>query len=77
LGLEGEAIPLTARILALVDVYDALTCRRIYKAPFPREKANSIIIEGSGIHFDPHIVACFLNIEADFHNIAEQYADDL
>lgn len=77
LGLEGEDIPLTARILALVDVYDALTCRRIYKPPFPREQAKSIIIEGSGIHFDPHIVECFITIEADFHQIAQQYADDL
>ena len=75
LGLQGESIPLTARILALVDVYDALTCRRIYKPPFPREQANAIIVEGSGIHFDPDIVACFLSMEADFHHIAEQYAD--
>lgn len=76
-GLQGESIPLTARILALVDVYDALTCRRIYKPPFPREQAKNIIIEGSGIHFDPDIVNSFLSIEGDFHQIAEQYADVL
>jgi len=76
-GLQGEAIPLTARILALVDVYDALTCRRIYKPPFPREQAKGIIVEGSGIHFDPDIVNCFLSIEGDFHDIAEEYADVL
>ncbi len=74
-GLQGESIPLVARILALVDVYDALTCRRIYKPPFPREQAKSIIAEGSGIHFDPDIVMAFLNNEAEFHRIAEHYAD--
>lgn len=74
-GLKGEAIPLAARILALVDVYDALTCRRVYKAPFPREKAKAIILEGSGEHFDPNIVKAFLSIEDDFFQIAEQYAD--
>lgn len=75
LGLQGESIPLPARILALVDVYDALTCRRIYKAPFSREKARDLIVTGSGSHFDPDIVATFLQIEPDFHQIAEQFAD--
>ena len=75
LGLQGEAIPLVARILALVDVYDALTTRRIYKPPFSREKAKSIIIEGSGSHFDPVIVTAFLSNEEQFYNIAGQYAD--
>jgi response regulator RpfG family c-di-GMP phosphodiesterase len=75
LGLVGEQIPLVARILALVDVYDALTCRRIYKPPFPREKANSIILEGKGKHFDPDIVDAFMHLEQEFHDIAEQYAD--
>jgi len=75
LGLKGRAIPLAARILALVDVYDALTCRRIYKAPFPREQAKAMITQGSGTHFDPDIVAAFLNLESEFYRIAEQYAD--
>jgi response regulator RpfG family c-di-GMP phosphodiesterase len=74
-GLQGESIPLAARILALVDVYDALTCRRVYKPPFPHEQAKAIIIEGHGSHFDPDIVAAFLNNEAAFHSIAEQFAD--
>lgn len=74
-GLKGEAIPLAARILALVDVYDALTCRRVYKAPFPRDNVKTIILEGSGGHFDPSIVDAFLSIESDFYQIAEQYAD--
>jgi len=75
LGLSGEAIPLSARILALVDVYDALTCRRIYKPPFSREQANAIITEGRGTHFDPDLVDAFLCVENDFHQIAEQFAD--
>ncbi len=75
LGLVGENIPLAARILALVDVYDALTCRRIYKPPFPREKAKAIIVEGNGSHFDPDMVTAFLSIEEEFYRIAEQYAD--
>ncbi len=74
-GLQGESIPLVARILALVDVYDALTCRRVYKPPFSREQAKAIIAEGNGNHFDPDIVDAFLNNEAEFHRIAEQYAD--
>ncbi|MFI3185206.1 MAG: response regulator [Methylococcaceae bacterium] len=74
-GLQGEAIPLVARILALVDVYDALTSRRVYKPPFPREQAKAIIIEGSGTHFDPDMVTAFLNNEGEFHQIAEQFAD--
>ncbi|MDD2761887.1 MAG: HD domain-containing protein, partial [Methylomonas sp.] len=74
-GLKGQSIPLPARILALVDVYDALTCRRVYKAPFSREQARDMIVAGSGSHFDPDIVAAFIDIEADFHQIAEQYAD--
>lgn len=74
-GLKGEEIALSARILALVDVYDALTCRRIYKEPFPREKANAIIIEGRGTHFDPVLVDAFMRIEERFHQIADEFAD--
>jgi putative two-component system response regulator len=75
LGLQGESIPLVARILALVDVYDALTTRRVYKPPFSREQAKNIIIKGSGSHFDPVIVNAFLSNEGEFYKIAEQYAD--
>jgi response regulator RpfG family c-di-GMP phosphodiesterase len=75
LGLQGEAIPLAARVLALVDVYDALTCRRIYKEPFSREQANELIFNGKASHFDPYIVEAFIEHEAEFYQIAEQYAD--
>ncbi|WP_427500705.1 HD domain-containing phosphohydrolase [Methylomonas sp. MED-D] len=75
LGLRGEDIPLAARILALVDVYDALTSRRVYKAPMPRGEAMNLIVEGNGSHFDPDIVAAFQELEPQFHRIAETYAD--
>ena len=57
------------------DVYDALTTRRVYKPPFSREQAKAIITEGSGLHFDPNIVAAFLSKEAEFYQIAERLAD--
>jgi response regulator RpfG family c-di-GMP phosphodiesterase len=74
-GLKGEAIPLSARILALVDVYDALTCRRVYKQPFSREQAKNLIVEGAGSHFDPDLVNAFLSLEVEFYDIAENFAD--
>ena len=58
-GVSGEDIPLSARIMAVADVFDALTSRRSYKAPFSYERAMSIIEEGSGTHFDAKVVAAF------------------
>lgn len=74
-GLAGEDIPLAARLMALADVFDALTCRRHYKEPFPMEKAVAIISEGRGQHFDPDVVDAFLDLLGDFVDIAERYAD--
>ncbi|MBN2724295.1 MAG: response regulator [Deltaproteobacteria bacterium] len=64
-GLHGEEIPLSARIMAVVDVYDALRAKRPYKDPFSHEKTMEIIKEGSGTHFDPAIVNIMLAIEKD------------
>ncbi|WP_343869447.1 two-component system response regulator [Caenispirillum bisanense] len=75
-GLAGEAIPLSARLMAVADVYDALISRRVYKPAFPHEKAVAIITEGRGSHFDPDIVDAFLRIADDFRAIAARYADD-
>jgi putative two-component system response regulator len=61
--LAGGAIPLAARIMALVDVYDALRSKRSYKEAFSREKSRQIIAEGAGTHFDPVITGAFLAIE--------------
>lgn len=68
-GLSGQNIPLSGRIIALVDVYDALTTKRIYKPAFPHLKAREIIIEGRGKHFDPVIVDAFLSVEVEFDTI--------
>jgi len=65
-GLSGESIPLEGRVLALVDVYDALVSHRPYKKPFTHEKAIEIINSESGKHFDPQIVKGFASVSDDF-----------
>ncbi len=74
-GLAGDAIPISARLMAVADVYDALISRRVYKEGMPHEKAVAIIQEGRGTHFDPDMVDAFLEVEAQFRAIAAQYAD--
>jgi putative two-component system response regulator len=74
-GLKGEDIPLCGRIVALADVYDALTTKRVYKEAFPHEKARSIILEGAGKHFDPAIVDAFVANETKFLSIRARLAD--
>ena len=69
-GLIGEDIPLSGRIMALADVYDALISRRVYKKPFTHSKAVTLISEGRGSQFDPHIVDCFMEIHEEFRQIA-------
>lgn len=71
-GLAGEDIPLSARITALADVYDALTSRRVYKDKFSNDKAKQIIVDGCGSHFDPRIVDAFLAQEEAFVEISER-----
>ena len=61
-GVCGEAIPLVARVFAVADVFDALTCRRPYKEPFPFEKSLGIVTEERGSHFDPAVVDAFATI---------------
>jgi HD-GYP domain-containing protein (c-di-GMP phosphodiesterase class II) len=75
-GLKGEQIPLSARIMAVADVFDALVSRRSYKAGMPFEKAMDIIKEGSGSHFDPQIVKAFVDSEAEVRKIAEDRNSD-
>lgn len=75
-GLSGEAIPISARLMAVADVYDALISRRLYKSAFSHEAAVEIIRNGSGNHFDPLIVDCFLEDVDEFKRIAEEFADD-
>ncbi len=73
--LKGTEIPLAARIVALGDVYDALTSRRPYKEAFSHERSKSIILEGRGTHFDPDIVAAFLAREESFIAIRNSFHD--
>lgn len=75
-GLEGDEIPLPARIVAVADVYDALTTERPYKKPFSHDKATAIIVEGSGAQFEPAIVDAFLRREEDFKRLAVQLSDE-
>ena len=75
-GLKGDAIPISARLMALADVYDALISRRVYKAPMSHEQAFKIILEGKGTHFDPDIVDAFLSIAEDFRAIERRFSDE-
>jgi len=74
-GLAGDDIPIAARLMAVADVYDALTTRRVYKPPMDPVKARQIIVDGRATHFDPDVVDAFLEIEETFRNIAAQFAD--
>jgi PAS domain S-box-containing protein len=71
-GLRGEDIPLSARIVALADVYDALTTKRFYKPAFTHEKSKEIIIKLKASHFDPRVVDVFLHLEDEFNQIREE-----
>ena len=70
--MAGEAIPLEARIVALADVYDALTSKRVYKDAMPHAKAAAMIREGAGTQFDPAVVEAFSRIEAAFDEARER-----
>lgn len=75
-GWAGEDIPLSGRLMALADVYDALISKRVYKPAFSHETAMDIIQEGRGSHFDPVVVDAFLAIAKEFRHIAQAYADE-
>jgi HD-GYP domain-containing protein (c-di-GMP phosphodiesterase class II) len=72
--LKGKEIPLSARIVALADVYDALLSRRCYKEPIPHAQARAMIIEESGRHFDPDLVQAFLRIEKELLRVSRQFS---
>ena len=75
-GDAGEAIPLSGRLMALADVFDALISKRCYKPAFSIEDATAIIVKGRGSHFDPDVVDAFLaNIDA-FRDVAGRFVDD-
>ncbi len=74
-GLVGEAIPVSARLMALADVFDALLSRRVYKPPMTLEEATDILVNGRGAHFDPAVVDAFLACRSRFADIARRFAD--
>lgn len=75
--LSGVNIPLSARLMAVADVYDALISKRCYKPAFSHEKAVDIITEGKSNHFEPLLVDCFLAIAEEFREIAQKFADEV
>ena len=72
-GLSGSDIPVSARLMAVADVYDALISKRCYKEAFSHEKALSIMAEGKDKHFDPVMLQVFLDNEHLFYEVAEKY----
>ena len=75
-GLQMDQIPISARLMAVADVYDALISRRVYKPPFPHHEAVEIIRKGRGRHFDPDVVDAFMEISEDFVAVAQRYLDN-
>ena len=75
-GLNGEDIPLSARIIALADVYDALTTKRFYKEAYTHEKSRQIIIDLKGTHFDPEVVDVFLALADEFDRIRRENLEE-
>ncbi len=74
-GLAGEAIPLSARLMAVADVYDALISERVYKPALQHDEVLKIMSEGRGTHFDPEVLDAFMQVQAEFGRIAEQFSD--
>lgn len=74
-GLKGSEIPLSGRLMALADVYDALISKRVYKPAFSHDRAVGVILEGKGTHFDPDIVDAFVELQSEFQDIAYRFSD--
>jgi putative two-component system response regulator len=72
-GLAGETIPVSARLMALADVFDALISKRVYKPPMPFEKAREVIAADRGRQFDPDVTDAFLTSFDEFVHIAHKY----
>ncbi|GAA5030065.1 two-component system response regulator [Massilia kyonggiensis] len=73
--LAGEQIPLSARLMAVADVYDALISRRVYKPAFTHQQALDVMRKGRGTHFDPDVLDAFFEIEGQFAAIAAEFRD--
>lgn len=74
-GLSADRIPVSARLMAIADAYDALTSDRVYRAGVPHDKAVQLIFQHRAAHFDPDMVDAFIEIQDEFQSIAERHAD--
>lgn len=74
-GLSGDDIPLSARIVSVADVYDALISKRVYKEAFSHDKTREIIVEGRGTQFDPRLVDAFVSAERDILEVARRFQE--
>jgi putative two-component system response regulator len=74
-GLIGDTIPVSGRLMAIADVYDALISKRVYKDAYSHERAVEIVRQSAGTHLDPDIVEAFLQLKGDFLKIATDYRD--
>jgi len=75
LKLKGNEIPVEGRLVAIADVFDALTSKRVYKAQLPEDQALKIMKEGRGTHFDPEMLDCFFDSIDDVSEIRSRYED--
>lgn len=73
-GLSGKDIPLAGRLMAIIDVYDALVNKRVYKPAFTYEAAHEIMLSSSGSHFDPELLDAFFEIDSEIRNIVESFS---
>jgi putative two-component system response regulator len=74
-GLVGEQIPLSARIVAVADVYDALRSKRVYKEPLPHDECVRLIADAAGTQFDPRIVEAFVRLEDRFRRLSDRFCE--
>lgn len=72
-GIRGVEIPLSARIVAVADVYDALRSKRPYKEPLSHSATCEILVEGAGTHFDPEVINSFVKVHREFETISERF----
>jgi HD-GYP domain-containing protein (c-di-GMP phosphodiesterase class II)/CHASE1-domain containing sensor protein len=77
MGLAGQQIPETARIMTIIDVYDALTHDRVYRPAMTEEEATKIMLQESGTHFDPGLLALFFTILPEISRLSKEYPDDI
>lgn len=75
-GLSGDDIPISGRLMAVADVYDALVRRRVYKGPVEHSVAKEMMLEGRGQHFDPDVIDAFVAAEQKILEIAARFRDD-